>query len=302
MALPLRARLGLQPGQVQRVEVEVDVGERARGRRRRGIYRHASGRLQTVDRLAAEQPRQAPRRWERERGGRQPGQAHRPAGGPAHLLAGELPAHVAGGPVVVRERRPAEVGVVDLDLPPAVEGELGDGLRTAERGADQLPPLGRHRGPGRLELPDRAPDVLDQGRRGPAGAGLDVAGPLLATAGVALGRLAPRRGLQHVALAVRVASEVGEHVADGPAGEQRRSTDLGVLQGVEVGEEPLVRRRAALDGVVELPPGPVRPGPSCCPVVHAGDRTVGSGSWLDPPRSSSSTPGTGRARAPLPSA
>ena len=116
-----------------------------------------------------------------------------------------------------------------------------------------------------------------------------------ATAGVALGGLAPDGRLQHVALAVGVAGEVGEHVADGPAGEERRSTDLGVLQGVEVGEEPLVGRRAALDGVVELPPGPVRPGRSCVPVVHAGDRTVGSGSWLDPPRSSSSTPATGRA-------
>ena len=44
-----------------------------------------------------------------------------------------------------------------------------------------------------------------------------------------LGRNADSR-LQHLALAVGVAGEVGQHVADGPPGEQRRSTDLGVLQ------------------------------------------------------------------------
>ncbi len=62
VALPLRARLGLQPGQVQRVEVEVDVGEPRSRPAAAWDLLPCAGRLQTLDRLAAEQPRQAPRR------------------------------------------------------------------------------------------------------------------------------------------------------------------------------------------------------------------------------------------------
>ena len=61
VALPLRARLGLQPREVQRVEVDVDVGGRARGRRRPGIYCHApaGSRPSTVSRPSSHARRRA---------------------------------------------------------------------------------------------------------------------------------------------------------------------------------------------------------------------------------------------------
>ena len=56
---------------------------------------------------------------------RQAGQAHRPAGVPAHLHPAQLLAHVLGRPVRRLVAEP-EVDAVDLDLPPAHERQVGD--------------------------------------------------------------------------------------------------------------------------------------------------------------------------------
>ena len=67
-----------------------------------------------------------------QRLGRQAGQAHRPAGVPAHLQPDQLLAHVLRRPVrrLVAE---AEVGAVHLDLAPAQERQLGDRDLAARR-------------------------------------------------------------------------------------------------------------------------------------------------------------------------
>ena len=170
-----------------------------------------------LDLEPAEQPRQPAGRWERQRGGRERGQAHGAPRRPGHLRPAQLAADVSIRPVVPREVREPQVGMVHLDLPPAAERKVGHGLGLTHEGAGERPSFGRHRCPCRLQAPDRAAHVvrLLAGRAG--GAGLDLCRPLLAAARVALRRLTPRRRLQHPGDAVGLAGEVGGDVPDRPA-------------------------------------------------------------------------------------
>ena len=94
-------------------------------------------------------------------------------------------------------------------------------------------------------------------------AGLDVRRPRFGTTLVLIGDLAPLGRLQHPHEAVGVAGEVGEHVANGPAGKQRRQADVGVAERVDVREQPLVGGCTSGDLVVEVS-CPMRPRRRTC--------------------------------------
>ena len=74
-------------------------------------------------------------------------------------------------------------------------------------------------------------------------------------AGVLRDDLALVGALDHPHQAVGVAGQMGEDVADRPAGKQRRLTCLGIGQLVDICQERLMRGGATGDVSVELAPG-----------------------------------------------
>ena len=161
--------------------------------------------------------------------------------------------------------------MVDLDLPPPKHRQLGHDLASSNRPSDHRPGLGRHHGPRPLERPDRAPQIVDLVDQRPRRAVLDLPGPLLGAARVALGRLTAEGGFEHPPVALGVPSQVGEDVADAPTRQQRWRSHVdrhrAVDPGVGVGQQALMSsgapgdllvERASIEGTIVHGGGPYR--------------------------------------------
>jgi hypothetical protein len=167
----------------------------------------------------------------------------------------ELAEQVALRPLGPRHlaRHQAEVGLVDLDLPPAPERHIGQRVDpAAHRAAPSVAPdLGRGGRPRPLERRGRPGHVVDEGRGVAPRARLDVARALLHAAGVLPAELAARRGRQRRREAVSVAGQVRDHVADRPPRQAARPPGDRVGQAAQGPQQPLVGLCGPLEVGVE---------------------------------------------------
>ena len=106
-------------------------------------------------------------------------------------------------------------------------------------------------GPGQ-GIVDRRPHVVHDVTGRSTGSGLDVGSTRLDASLVLIEDLAPLGALQDPHEAVRVAGDVGQHVADRPSGKQRRQADVGIIEQIDVREQPLVGGGTSGDLVVEV--------------------------------------------------
>ena len=135
--------------------------------------------------------------------------------------------------------------------------QIGRRDRPVDGEAFARPPFGGHRRPRGLQPGARGGDTGQVIGGRAAGAGLDLDDPLVER-GVLGGDVAPVRRLQHALVAVGVAGDVGEHMADGPAGQQRGPGDLGVGERRQRGEQFRVRRDGTGDVTANDVHGPSR--------------------------------------------
>src|SRR5207244_1395898 len=103
------------------------------------------------------------------------------------------------------------------------------------------PRIGRHNPPRRIDGRGGPAYVVEELSRGPAGARVDVGLAAGVTALVLIDHLTPSCGLGPAHVAVRVAGHVGEHMANGPAGQQARAPRALIREPPDGFEEARVR-------------------------------------------------------------
>ena len=145
---------------------------------------------------------------------------------PLHLHPSQLVAHEVVRHVGERVAEP-EVGVMHLGLAPP-SGRQDVARHVAERRLRRRAVPRRLLRPTLLQPPDRAADVGDQLAGEASGTGLDVGPPALDATLVLI------EAIEHPDDAVGIAGDVGEHVSDGPVGQQRRLSLVEVPVCVEL--------------------------------------------------------------------
>jgi len=160
----------------------------------------------------------------------EPGEEIALVGGSEELFAGMgQPAFDEVVRPVARQVAQSEVDVVHFDLtPPREHDGTGGNLFASDRPGQALPRAGREGGKSRLDGGVRTQDVrhqLDRRARRPRS---DVVFPSGGAARVLVDHLTGRRALEAADHAVRVARDVGEHMADGPPREPAGLTGGGV--------------------------------------------------------------------------
>ena len=161
-------------------------------------------------------------RREVEDGGGEPGEPHRLTRRPPHREPTGLEPHVRRVEVL-ELGADVEIDVVELDLAQSQERQVGQRCGRSTAASAGAVPLGR--GPRLLETTSRRPEVVDHRSGAPAPSGGDPAVTLLRPAGVLVGDVTDRRGVEDAAMTVRVAGEVGDQLGAAPPVETGRAID-----------------------------------------------------------------------------
>lgn len=205
----------------------------------------------TVNLVTSKEPQQSEMRRHGKNPLRQRGQTDRPAGTPQHLGHAEVATQIVPIEIACLESG-AEVHPMDLHLPPAKQWKQPHRPRTRQRSCHSRPDRLRirrfeRRCPCGCQLSRRLINIVNQISHISTGTRFDLTIPRCGI--VILGTAA-----EHLKVAIGVAGEMGQHMANSPTGKAAERSRVEVISAAQIFDETSLRGDAAVDLRFECTP------------------------------------------------